>query len=154
MPSIEQERVLIERLWERVQAFLPVYQPSPQGGRPRASDRACFEAIVHVLRNGCRWRDIPSDLPSGPTCWRRHCEWTALGIWEKVWQIVVEELEQANLLDTEELFADATFTPAVKGGQTSAKPRSAKGLRSKSSPIEQVCRSGSSQRLRVRVKAN
>jgi transposase len=127
MPTLIQERILSQRLWERVEPLLPVYKPNPLGGRPRASDRDCFEAIIFVLRSGCRWRDIPSELPSAATCWRRHLEWTGEGIWEQVWQIVVEELDEAKLLDTDELFADATFTPAQKGGTKSAKPRSAKG---------------------------
>jgi len=123
MPTLERERILTERLWERVKPLLPMHEPSLLGGRPRASDRACFAAIIFVLRSGCRWRDIPSEFPSPATCWRRHAEWTAAGVWEKVWQIVVEELEEAKLLDTEELFADATFTPAQKGGRKSVKPR-------------------------------
>jgi hypothetical protein len=43
-----------------------------------------------------------------------------------VWQLVVEELDDAGVLNTDELFADATFTPAQKGGSKSAKPRLAR----------------------------
>jgi transposase len=127
MPTLVKERTLADHLWERVAALLPKSKVNPLGGRPRASDRDCFEAIVYVLRNGCRWRDIPDHLPSPATCWRRHMEWSGEGIWERVWQIVLAELDEAGLLDTEELFADATFVPAEKGGTKSGKPRSAKG---------------------------
>ena len=57
MPSVEREQELNDRLWERVRPLLPRYTPSPKGGRPRADDRACFEAVVFMLRNGLRWRD-------------------------------------------------------------------------------------------------
>lgn len=123
MPSVAREAQLNDRLWERVRPLLPPAPPRPKGGRPRADDRACFEGIVYVLRNGVRWRDLPSQYPSGPTCWRRHVEWTGEGIWQSVWAIALEELAAEGGVDVEELFADATFTPAQKGGTKSAKPR-------------------------------
>ena len=127
MPSITAERELSEALWDRVRPLLPVYTPSPRGGRPRADDRDCFLAIVHVLRSGCRWRDLPDSFPSPATCWRRHAEWTNEGVWERVWELVVEELDRAGVLDTDELFLDATFVEARKGGSRSAGPGAARG---------------------------
>lgn len=126
MPSRRAERELAEGLWERVRPLLPPEPPKPKGGRPRADDRACFFAIVHVLRSGCRWRDLPPEFPSPATCWRRHAEWTNEGVWERVWAVVLEELAAAGLLDTSELFLDATFVPAPKGGTGSARPSPAR----------------------------
>jgi transposase len=127
MPSIQLEQELTEHLWERVQPLLPAELPRPKGGRPRADNRACFWAIVHVLRSGCRWRDVPKHLPSASTCWRRHQEWTQAGVWEKVWQLLLEELDFLGRLDMSELFLDATFVEARKGGSRSAKRLVAKG---------------------------
>jgi len=123
MPSVAKERRLTDALWERVQPLLPSPQPHPLGGRPRNDDRRCFEGIVYVLRNGIRWQDMPAEYGSGSTCWRRHTEWTAAGIWESVWQMVVEECDQQGGLDTSELFADASFVEARKGGPRLVKPR-------------------------------
>jgi transposase len=127
MPSAAKERMLLDALWERVQPLLPEAPPRPLGGRPRNDDRRCFEGIVYVLRNGLRWNDMPQEYGSGPTCWRRHADWTAAGVWESVWQIVLEDLAQEGGLDTSELFADATFVEARKGGPKLAKPRWARG---------------------------
>lgn len=126
MPSVVRERELNDRLWERVRTLLPPSPPCPKGGRPRADDRACFEAIVFVLRNGLRWRDLPERFPSPATCWRRHAEWTAAGVWEHVWRAVLDELADAGRLDTDELFLDCTFAPAQKGGRRSATPSAAR----------------------------
>ena len=123
MPSAAKERSLMDGLWERVEPLLPVSPSRPLGGRPRNADRRCFEGIVYVLRNGVRWQDMPAEYGSGSTCWRRHAEWTAAGVWESVWQIIVAECDQAGGLDTSELFADASFVEARKGGPKSAKPR-------------------------------
>jgi len=127
MPSDAKERDLTDALWERVRHLIPPPPARPKGGRPRRDDRQCFEGIVYQLRNAIRWKDMPSQYGSGTTCWRRHMEWTADGIWERVWVLVLEELDRAGGLDTSELFADATFVRDQKGGTTSALPRSARG---------------------------
>ena len=127
MPSVEPEKELNDRLWERVRPLLPAYTPGPKGGRPRADDRACFEAVVFVLRNGLRWRDLPGHFPSPATVWRRHVEWTDQGVWENVWRVVLDELADAGLLDTSELYLDCTFAPAQKGGSRSGTPSAARG---------------------------
>lgn len=127
MPSVAREKELNDRLWERVCSLIPAHPPSPKGGRPRADDRACFEAIVFVLRNGLRWRDLPDRFPSPATVWRRHVEWTNAGVWEELWRAVLDELADAGRLDTSELYLDCTFAPAQKGGSRSAIPSAARG---------------------------
>jgi transposase len=127
MPSARAERALSDRLWERVRPLLPPPRPRPRGGRPPADDRACFLGIVHVLRSGCRWQDLPGHLPSPATCWRRHRDWTAAGVWERAWRLVVAELDRAGVLDTSELYLDATFVEDRRGGRRSAGPCAARG---------------------------
>jgi transposase len=119
MPSVAVEQQLSDDLWERVQPLLPPHPPRPKGGRPPVDDRVCFLAIVHVLRSGCRWRDVPKNLPSASTCWRRHQAWTQAGVWQTIWELLVEELDECGRLDTSELFLDATFVEARKGGSKS-----------------------------------
>ena len=126
MPSNARERERNDRLWERVRPLRPPPAPKPKGGRPRADDRACFDGIVFVLRNGLRWEDVPERFPSGPTCWRRHAEWTGDGVWEGVWRAVLDERAEAGVLDPSELALDCTFAPAQKGATRSASPGSAR----------------------------
>jgi len=120
MPSKAREKELSERMWERVAPLLPRRHPQPKGGRPWVDDKACFQGIVYQLRNAIRWNDMPPCFPSGVTCWRRLRDWTRLGLWHKVWKIILDELDAAGELDTSELFLDATFAEARKGGPASA----------------------------------
>ena len=120
-------RVLTDEQWERISPHLPKHPPSPKGGRPRIDDRECLEGILWVLRSGARWRDIPIDLPSGSTCWRRLNEWARHGVLQVIQAVLVEELSDLGQLDLEELLADATFIRAKKGAKMSVRPRLARG---------------------------
>jgi transposase len=119
-------RMLTDDQWERVARHLPEHPPSPKGGRPRADDRECLEGVLWLLRTGARWRDIPVDLPSGSTCWRRLAEWAGEDVFQHIQALVVEELGEAGKLDLDELLADATFIRAKKGAKTSGRPRLAR----------------------------
>ena len=114
------KRVLSDADWERIRPLLPEVAPSPRGGRPRVSDRECLEGVLWVLRTGARWRDIPVDLPSGSTCWRRLQVWSGEGVLEKVHAALVNDLDRIGGLDLSELMTDATFLRSRKGGTKSA----------------------------------
>jgi len=120
------KRVLTGEQWERIGARLPEHPPSPKGGRPRVSDRECLEGILWLLRTGSRWQDIPLDLPSGSTCWRRLQEWAGEGVLAELHAVLIDELHELGKLDFEELLADATFIRAKKGVTRSEKPRLAR----------------------------
>jgi transposase len=116
------KRILTDEQWERVAAHLPEHPSSPKGGRPRVDDRECLEGILWLLRTGSRWRDIPVDLPSGSTCWRRLQEWAGEGVLQDLHAILIEQLDDLGALDFEELLADATFIRAKKGATMWEKP--------------------------------
>jgi transposase len=120
------KRVLTDEQWEQLEPHFPKHLPSPKGGRPWISNRECLEGILWLLRAGSRWRDIPVDLPSGSTCWRRLQEWAGEGILEEIHALLMEELDEQEALDFDELLADATFIRAKKGATTWEKPRLAR----------------------------
>jgi transposase len=120
------KRMLTDEQWERIAPHFPPHPPSPKGGRPRASDRECLEGILWLMRTGARWQDMPVDLPSGSTCWRRLQEWAGDDVLAEVHAILLEELAELGAIDFGELLADATFIRAKKGAPTSARPRPAR----------------------------
>src|SRR4030095_5165892 len=117
------KRVLTDEQWERIAPHLPDHTPSPKGGRPRVDERECLEGILWLLRTGSRWQDIPLDLPSGSTCWRRLQEWAGEEVLAELHAILIEELNELGKLDFDELLADATFIRTQKGALTWEKPR-------------------------------
>src|SRR5437764_8578664 len=120
-------RMLTDEQWARIAPHLPPRPPSPKGGRPRATDRDCLEGLLWLLRTGARWRDIPVDLPSGSTCWRRLRGWAGDGVLEDLQAALVAELADRGRIDLRELYADATFIRAKKGAPRSATPSAARG---------------------------
>jgi transposase len=120
------KRVLTDEQWERIAPYVPEHPRSPKGGRPPADDRECLEGILWLLRTGARWCDIPVDLPSGSTCWRRLRDWAGEGVLPDLHAILIEELDELGELDFDELLADATFIRAKKGAAMWEKPRPAR----------------------------
>ena len=108
--------------WEKIKPFLPERKRSARGGRPRADDRACLEGILWVLRSGARWRDLPERYPSPSTCWRRLVEWEGEEVLVTIWHAFLDTLDERGLLDWDEVFVDASFSPAKKGATASEKP--------------------------------
>ena len=98
--------------WTILQPLLP---PPSRTGRPRADDRRTLEAILFVLKTGCRWRDLPGQYGSPVTAWRRLRRWQGEGVRERIWRITLSVLDAQGKLDWEVAFLDGSFVPAKKG---------------------------------------
>jgi transposase len=62
---------LSDEAWKALSPHLPRGKP----GKPRVDDRAVISGILHVLKTGCRWRDVPPVY--GPPTYRH--EYFAMG---------------------------------------------------------------------------
>ena len=73
---------LTDAEWQLIGPYLP--RPS-RHGRPRAhAMREIVNGIFYVLRSGCPWRLIPSDLPPWSTLWRWFRLWRDDGLFERI----------------------------------------------------------------------
>ncbi len=115
-----QQRRVEDRLWELIEPLIPS-RPAPRGpgGRPRIDDRAALEGILFVLDTGCRWRDLPEQLGcgSGHTAWRRLREWQDAGVWDRLHQLVLDELSNIDELDWTRGCIDAVSVRSKRGGR-------------------------------------
>src|SRR5262245_42117529 len=119
--------MLTDRQWSILAPLFPDPIPSPHGGQQPIANRHCFEGVLWMLRFGAGWKALPRTYPSASTCWRRLQAWADAGGLERVWQSLLSELDARGRLVWEECFADATFIPAKKGGDSSARPSGARG---------------------------
>ncbi|PYP99280.1 MAG: hypothetical protein DMF83_31100 [Acidobacteria bacterium] len=61
-------RALTDAQWDRIRPHLPRENCQPQGGRPRADPRRCFEGILWILWTGAPWSELPPRYGSPTTC--------------------------------------------------------------------------------------
>src|SRR5215467_11367739 len=108
-----------ETLWSLIEPLLPIRLPKPQGGRPRLADRACLAGIIFVLRSGIPWRMLPKRLGCGcgMTCWRRLRDWQQDGVWQAIWEMLLNELGLAGQIDLSWAVIDSCSVRAVFGGR-------------------------------------
>lgn len=118
----KREQMLTDKQWAKIEPLLPKRKVSKQGGRPTADDRACLEGILWVLRSGARWKDLPNEYPSYSTCWRRLVYWEGEEVLVSIWHTFLDELDEEGLLNWEQIFVDASFSPAKKGATMWVRP--------------------------------
>ena len=86
---------LKDKEWDILETYLEELLPKNRRGRPLAFDlRLLVDAIRYVLRNGCTWRDLPSDFPKWQTVYYHFAKWRKLGIWTKLNRYLREELRK------------------------------------------------------------
>jgi hypothetical protein len=52
--------------------FVKAHLPRGKPGKPRVDDRTVISGILHVLKTGCRWRDVPPAYGPPTTIYNRY----------------------------------------------------------------------------------
>ena len=63
---------LSNEAWAAIDPHLPRGKP----GKPRVDDRRVISGILHVLKTGCRWRDVPPEYGPATTIYNRYNRWS------------------------------------------------------------------------------
>src|ERR1700741_3982727 len=118
-PITRYQTDLTDAEWRVIAPHLP--KPSVTG-RPRAWPmREIINGIFYVMRSGCPWRLLPSDLPPWGTIYRWFAAWRDDGRFERINHALV-------MADRERVGRDASPTAAIIDSQ-SAKTTEAGGPR-------------------------
>ena len=117
------KQLISDELWTTIEPLFPPEPLKPKGGRPRISNRHCLTGILFVLRSGIPWEMLPPELGcgSGMTCWRRLNAWQGRGVWDKLHQLFLERLQEADKIDWSRAVVDSSSLLAV-GGATKRGP--------------------------------
>jgi transposase len=81
---------------------------------------------LFVLHTGIAWEFLAQQLRfgSGMTCWRRSAEWHEAGVWQRLHELLLAELNAADKLDWSKAVIDSSHVRAMKGGPKLDRARS------------------------------
>ena len=116
------DSILSDHLWRRIEPLLPKDKKSRHvqyAGRKPVEARKVLTGIIFVLKTGVPWKSLPatSDFPSGHTCRRRLREWHARGVWHRLWQSILAELQAEGQLSWARGVVDSSSVRAGHGGE-------------------------------------
>jgi transposase len=99
---------LSDEAWSVLEPHLPHGKP----GKPRVDDRRVISGILHVLKVGCRWRDVPHEYGPAKTIYNRYHRWSQ----RRIWQRIFERMAATGPVPTE-LSIDSTHVKAHRSAQ-------------------------------------
>ena len=73
---------LSDEAWAAIEPHLPRGKP----GKPRVDDRRVISGILHILKTGGRWRDVPIEYGPPTTIYNRFNRWSRRGIWQRIFE--------------------------------------------------------------------
>lgn len=116
---------LTDAQWRMLEPLL-VRPPRPDGrGRPREVElREVVNAILYLLREGCRWRALPHDFPHWNTVYWYFAQWTDDGTLVRIHDVLRRRVrEQAGRHpDPSAVLIDSqSVTCPVPAGKATAK---------------------------------
>jgi transposase len=81
--------------------------------------------ILVVPHTGIHWEYLPQELGfgSGMTCWRRLDVWNDAGVWQRLHELLLAELQGAGKLDWSRAVIDSFHVRAARRGPQVARAR-------------------------------
>src|SRR4051794_32315795 len=110
-----------DELWARIEPLLPPEKPRRfrfPGRRP-IDRRDILTGIVFVLKTGIAWDDLPAELGwgCGRTCRDTLAAWQRAGVWDRLHEMLLDEVGDRGLIDWSRALIDSATSKAPKGGE-------------------------------------
>ena len=109
-----------DELWAIVEPLIPKVERRYRfPGRKRIDDRKVLTGILFVLQTGIPWEYLPQEMGcgSGMTCWRRLKEWQEAGVWQRLHELLLAKLREADRIDWSRAVIDSSHVRAVGGAR-------------------------------------
>ena len=87
-------------------------------GVPRTDDQRVLSGIIHVIRNGLRWRDAPANYGPHKTLYNRFVRWSRLGVFDRIFSELASKAEEPDIvqIDATHIKAHRTACSLAKKG--------------------------------------
>lgn len=103
-------------LWSVIERILAVLDPPARTGRKRIDARSALDAIIFRLRSGCQWNRLPKEFPDDSSVHRTFQRWVRLGVFDRIWAVLLEACKDLGGCDWEWQAADTAMGKARFGG--------------------------------------
>ena len=105
--------MLSEAQLRRIEPYFPLSH-----GIARVDDRRVLSGILFVIRNGLRWRDIPSGYGPHKTIYNRFIRWSRLGVFNRIFAELAAGSDASDqlMIDATHLKAHRTAASLLKKG--------------------------------------
>jgi transposase len=93
-------------------------------GRKRLDDRKVLSGILIVVQTGIPWEYLPQQMGcgSGMTRWRRLREWQEAGVWQRLHELLLAKLNEADRIDWSRAAIDSSHVRAFGGRNDRPEP--------------------------------
>jgi transposase len=126
LPNQEAEMARLFWLSDEAWALIEPRLPRGRPGKPRVDDRRVISGILHVLKVGCRWRDVPAEYGPATTIYNRYNRWSRRGVWQQLFEQIAASGEPPT-----ELMIDSSH---VKAHRSAAGGKGGSGIRRSGAP--------------------
>ncbi|MGF1613734.1 MAG: IS5 family transposase [Gammaproteobacteria bacterium] len=109
---------LTDEQFEQINRLLPP-EDRRQRRPPKVKNREALEGILHVLRTGTPWRDLPKAYGPWHTIYMRWQRWIESGVWGNILRL----LKRLKGIELKIVFFDSTVVRAHQHAAGAAKKR-------------------------------
>lgn len=106
-----------DELWRILEPLIGEADPPKATGRKRVDQRKVLNGIIFRMRSGCQWNRLPKEFGDDSTIHRTFQRWTGLGVFTKMWAVLLERCEELGGVDWEWQAADGAMGKARFGGR-------------------------------------
>src|SRR5512138_3602125 len=110
-----------DELWSIIQDILNELDPPASTGRPRTDQRQALNGIIHQMRSGAQWNQLPEQFGDDASVHRTMQRWIARGVLQRLWAVLIENCQDLGGVDWQWKSADGAMGKARFGGTASGR---------------------------------
>ena len=105
-----------DELWRLIKPIIDADMPRKRTGRPPADRRTVLNCVIHRMRSGCQWNQLPNSLGSDRTAHRYFQRWVNHGVLQRIWKKLTQACNELGGVDWRWQSADGAMGKARFGG--------------------------------------